>query len=191
MSRVEALSIGVLFCALAGADCAAQTAPVSLTSSDKHVELRERAMLTLRTVAAPPATENRLIVPPDRVVETTLTHKIGGKKCRAGDPVRLALVYPLVFEVEGKQVRIPEKAAIAGHVLYVAQRSEHGAARLVIVTDSVEWAENRALLPAIVTGARVTVRKTVRPPADYHDRSRHPDSSLSVLERTRRGNSPY
>ncbi len=190
MPRVAASSIGALFCVLTAAICECQIAPVALTSTDKHVELRQGTMLTLRTVALPAASESRLIVPPDRVVETTLIQKIGGKKCRVGDPVHLALVYPIIFESDGKQVRIPEKAAITGRVVYVAERSEHGPARLVLVTDFVEWANNRAVLPAIVTGALVTFRKTVRPPADSNDRSRNPDSSLSVLQRNHRS-SPY
>lgn len=184
MFRGKAASVVLFTWVVAAAQCHAQA--FALTSSDKHVQLRKGAMLTLRTFSVP-GPDSGLAVPPDRVLETTLNEKVGGKKCRPGDSVRLTLVYPVLFEIEGKQVRIPAKATIAAHVVYVAPRDrEHDVSRLAIVAESIRWGENQALLPAAVVSAKVHVRKTVRPPPDNHDRSLHPTNSLAVLGRSRR-----
>ncbi len=185
MFRGKAASIAV-FLWVAAAQCHSQA--FALTSSDKHVVLRKGTLLTLRTIADPAHADGQTVVPPDHVLETVLNHKISGKNTRYGDAVRLSLVYPVVFEAEGKQVRIPENAAITGHVVYAAPRDdEHSVSKLVIVADTIHYGDREARLPAVVTSAQVHVRKTVRPPADDHDRSFHPTNSQAVLGRSRRG----
>ena len=132
-----------------------QTSAVVFASPDTHVVLPQGLLVTLETVqTSRPPESDVATVPPGIFLETTLDHKLGGKTCKIGDPVHLTLVYPIKFDLDGTPLRVPEQAAVTGHVVLLTSRSKKGdKSRLAFVTDSISWEGVKVPLTAVVIAA--------------------------------------